>query len=257
MRRTLLILALAALVAVPARAQAVKLAFNEGRVSIDAASVPVRTILNEWARLGGTKVVGADRIAGAPLTLTLVDVPESQALDIILRSVAGYMAAPRSTAAGASIYDRILVMATSSTPPPAAARPAAPAQPGAGAQRFVPPNRQPFQQPAEPDVSPDEDDDPSPPDPPVFTFPQPGNPGQPGIFNGQVEPQAGQIINVNPSTGAPEIIMVNPAPQPSAPSPGLTAPFGAPGSSMPGVIQRLPTQPGQIPQPGPMVRPPG
>ena len=122
MRRTLLIFALAILAAAPAGAQSLKLAFKGGRVSVDAAAVPVRTILNEWAKLGGTKIVGAERIAGAPLTLKLDDVPESQALEIILRSVAGYMAAPRGAMPGASMYDRILVLATSSGPAPAASR---------------------------------------------------------------------------------------------------------------------------------------
>ena len=127
MRRTLLILALAVLVAAPVGAQNLKLAFNGGRVSVDATGVPVRTILNEWAKLGGTKIVGAERLAGSPLTLKLDDVPEAQALEIILRSVAGFMAAPRGAVPGASMYDRILVMATSSgpAPPPSTPRPRA------------------------------------------------------------------------------------------------------------------------------------
>lgn len=262
MRRTLLILALSVLVAVPARAQALKLSFNDGRVSIEATSVPVRAILNEWAKLGGTKVVGAERIAGAPLTLTLVDVPEAQALNIVLRSVAGYMAAPRGTAPGASMYDRILVMATSAAPPPAA-RPAA-TRPGstAGTQRFVPPNRRPSQpgQPDEEEDVPDEEaeqeeEDPNPPNPPVFAFPQPG---QPGRFNGGGQGADAPIITVNPVTGAPESITISPAPAPSAPSGGPASPFGTPGSAMPGMIQAPPPQqPNQTRQPGPMVRPPG
>ena len=59
-----------------ASAQALKLEFNQGKVSIDAAGVPVGTILAEWARLGGTKVVGAERIVGSPLTIHLEDLPE-------------------------------------------------------------------------------------------------------------------------------------------------------------------------------------
>ena len=52
------------------------------------------------------------------------DVTEEQALEVMLRSVAGYMTAPRASAlANASQFDRILVMPTSSptrpgTPPP-------------------------------------------------------------------------------------------------------------------------------------------
>ena len=100
-----------------AGAQNLTLEFRDGRVSIDAANVPVRTILSEWARLGGTRVVGAERINSSALTIHLENVPEAQALEIVLRNVAGYMAAPRSVASsGASAYDRILVLATSTAP---------------------------------------------------------------------------------------------------------------------------------------------
>ncbi|HEX4914309.1 MAG TPA: hypothetical protein VFV51_10140, partial [Vicinamibacterales bacterium] len=161
MRHILLTLALSGLAAAPAAAQQLTLEFNQGLVTIDAAGVPVRTILNEWAQRGGTKVVGSERITGAPLTVKLIDVPEAKALEVILRSVAGYMAAPRATTGqGASVYDRILVMATSSAPAPAtaAARPA-PANPNAmaGTQRFVPPQRQVDRQ-AEDDAREDEED---------------------------------------------------------------------------------------------------
>ncbi len=146
MRHTLLIAALSFLVAAPAGAQQLKVSFDNGLVSVDATAVPVRQILNEWAKQGGTKVVGVERITGAPLTIKLIDVPESRALEVILRSVAGYMAAPRASGTGASMYDRILVMATSAAPAAAAAaaaaRPTAPNQGMAGTQRFVPPRQQ-------------------------------------------------------------------------------------------------------------------
>ena len=146
MRHTILIAALSFLVAAPAGAQQLKVSFDNGLVSVDATSVPVRQILNEWAKQGGTKVVGVERITGAPLTIKLIDVPESRALEVILRSVAGYMAAPRASGTGASMYDRILVMATSAAPAAAAAAPAGrptPPNPGmAGTQRFVPPRQQ-------------------------------------------------------------------------------------------------------------------
>lgn len=252
MRRTLLILALAVVVAAPAHAQALKLTFNEGRVSVDATAVPVRTILGEWAKLGGTKVVGAERITGAPLTLKLVDVPEAQALDVILRSVAGYMAAPRSTVAGASIYDRILIMATSSGPAPVQSRPTAAntPNPNNGTQRFIPPRpvRQDQQEADE------DEQDPNPPNPPVFTFPQPGQPGfpQPGAFNGQ--PMINGAPSVLPSVGQPQTITINPASPAPTPT-GPMTPFGTTGATMPGMIQQPAVQPGQPGQPG--VRPPG
>jgi hypothetical protein len=110
--------------AVPGWAAGLKLAIGDGKVSIDAQDVTVRQILTEWARLGKTRIVNLEGVASGPLTLKLDNVPESVALDIILRAVPGYMAAPRATyVANASLYDRILIMATTTaaavTRPPA------------------------------------------------------------------------------------------------------------------------------------------
>lgn len=239
MRRSLLTVALSIWVAAPALAQQpLKLSFHDGRVTVDATSVPVRTILTEWAKIGGTKVLGAERITGAPVTVKLVNVTEAQALETILRSVAGYMAAPRSGATtGPSMYDRILVMATSSVAPPANASRPSPAQPNAfaGTQRFVPPRQQ---SPEQDEV---EEADENPPSPPVFTFPQPGQPQNNGF------PQPGAF------TGAPN------APGFNAPQPNMASPSGQPlmpvGVSQPGMMVAPPagTTP---PQPG-MIRPPG
>jgi hypothetical protein len=247
MRRILLTFALLLVVSLPATAQQLKLAFNEGRVSLEATNVPVRTILVEWGKLGGTTVIGAERIAGSPLTLKLENVAEAQALEIVLRSVAGYMAAPRraAAAAGTSTYDRILVMATSTTPPPVA-RPT-PAQ-GNGASngnpRFVPPRQQPPRQ-VDQDDEPAEEPDQNPPNVPVFTFPQPGQ--QNGVFQGVPPGANGQpIITINPYNGAPQGISINPAPNPGG--------MPAVGTSAPGMIVAPPPQPVQ---PGIVVRPPG
>jgi len=255
MRRILLTFALLFVVSLPATAQQLTLAFNEGRVSLEATNVPVRTILVEWGKLGGTKVIGAERIAGSPLTLKLENVAEAQALEIVLRSVAGYMAAPRRVAAGASAstYDRILVMATSTTPPPPATRPTPTQGNGAanGNPRFVPP-RQPARQVDQNDEPPEEPDQ-NPPNVPVFTFPQPGQQnGQPPIFPGVPTGANGQpVITINPYNGAPQGISITPPP-----TPGGAPAFGtsAPGTSAPGMIVAPPLQPGQ---PGVVVRPPG
>ena len=225
MRRALLTVALSLSAAWPAAAQNLKVEFHDGRVSVEATSVPVRTILTEWGKIGDTKIVGADRISGAPITVKLINVTEAQALETILRSVAGYMAAPRNTGVGASTYDRILVMATASTPPPVAnARPAQqqPSSAFAGTQRFVPPRQRPEQaEPAEQD-EPDE----TPPNPPVFTFPQPG---QNGFVN-----QPGQFQNV-PQNG------FNPA---------------VPNNAQPATVPAQPQAPIGVSQPGMMVQPP-
>ena len=256
MRHTIWAIVLCAVAAVPASAQ-LQLEFKEGRVTIDATSVPPRTILNEWAKLGDTRIIGAERIAGSPLTLKLIDVSEAQALEIILRSVAGYMAAPRGPASkGASMYDRILVMATSTPPPATSSTPTragtnAPGQVNMpGTQRFVP-QRPPVQSNEDED---EDDEDPNPPAQPVFTFPQPGQ--QPGaIAPGMSVPPA------NGGAAAPgSSIVINP----TTPTGGVTTP---PGARVPGMITQpvappIPGQPVPPPIPGqppypPGVRPPG
>jgi hypothetical protein len=107
--------------------QPLQLQIAGGRVTLHAQNVPVRTILIEWARLSGATIVNGDRVVGAPVTLDLENVPERQALEIILRGVSGYMLAAREPGtAGASIYDRIMILPTSiapRNPPPASASP--------------------------------------------------------------------------------------------------------------------------------------
>ena len=253
MRKALfLALALSVMTAWPAYAQALKIEFHDGRVTVEANSTPVRNILTEWGKVGGTKIIGAEKISGAPLTLKLINVTEAQALETILRSVAGYMAAPRNAGAGASSYDRIMVMATSAAPAPAAstARPT-PQQPNAafnGTQRFVPPPRQ--QRPEQPEQEEQDEPDENPPNAPVFTFPQPGQQNgasQPGQFVNTPNNGQAVTITVNPSNGQPANININGAP--AAP------PSGPVGVSTPGMMVN-PPPPNQPNQPG-MIRRPG
>ena len=141
---------LAAQTAMPAT-PGVSLVIKDGRVTLKAEQASVRQILAEWERQGQIKVVGADKLVGAPVTLTLVDLPEKQALEIVMRGVPGYMAIDRvahadAAPAGASRYDRVVVMARATTPVPAAAIGAAaagrgmpsPAQPPAAFQQTMP-----------------------------------------------------------------------------------------------------------------------
>ncbi len=110
--------ALLLVVAAPGAAQDINLEIRDGHVSLTARNAPVRQILAEWARVGGNTIVNGDKVAGAPVTIDLTDVPERQALDIVLRNVSGYMLAPRQAGTvGASAFDRILILPTS-TPPP-------------------------------------------------------------------------------------------------------------------------------------------
>lgn len=120
----------------PSWAAGLTLSIEDGLVTLEAQDVTVRQILTEWARVGKTQIINVERITGGPITLKLEQVPEKQALDIILRSIPGYMALPRVTLiAGASVYDRILIMAT--TTAVAAARPQQPA-PGFPARQRTP-----------------------------------------------------------------------------------------------------------------------
>jgi len=106
-------LLLLACFAAPARAAGLQLSIQDGKVTLDAQDVTIRQILTEWARVGKTRIVNVERLAGGPVTIKFEALPEKQALDIILRAVPGYVAAPRETiVANASVYETILVMPT-------------------------------------------------------------------------------------------------------------------------------------------------
>jgi hypothetical protein len=189
----------------------------------------------EWARVGHTKIVNVERIPGGPLTLELKDVPEMEALDVLLRTLSGYMAAPRvSYMPDASQFDAIIVMPTTAPPPSRTAASTAPAP-------FAPPSGFPVI-----------DDDQGPPGPgqpprgPIFsTFPQPqvGAPQQrpnlPAVRPGIPQPLPDQ----GPQQVQPPIVF----PQPAAPASQPAAPFGA--VSAPGMIAQPTPQPGQVAQP--------
>jgi hypothetical protein len=133
----LVVVVLAVPLMTSARADAqVRLTLDNGLVTLEATNASPAAILQEWARVGGTKVVDGEKLNSPPVTLRLEGVPERQALDIVLRSAAGYVAAPRAAAAaGASQFDRIVVMPVSAnaatartTPFPAAPTAAMPQQ---------------------------------------------------------------------------------------------------------------------------------
>jgi hypothetical protein len=230
--------------AAPVAAQSVALQFDGGRVTLRAQNTPVRTILAEWAKLGGATVVNGERVAGQPVTLELTDVPERQALDIILRGVAGYMIAPRRAGTtGASAFDRIMILPTSAAPQNS---PAAPAAAGArpGLPRPTPVLRPPAAVIGEPE-SPEPDDvateaGPRPNAPvvaPRLMPPIGGRPVPPGV-----EPSESEQQDDDSAEQPQGVITVTP-----------TNPFGLPAgsSARPGVIAPAPRpqQPGQANQP--------
>jgi hypothetical protein len=129
MKTLIFVFAASLLAAQPAFAD-LRLTLKDGRVSIVAKDVTVRQILTEWMRVGQTRIVNVDRIPGGPVTLELNNVTETQALDVLLRPLSGYIAAPRAVAAAnLSDFDRIIVMPSLATARPAltASAPAPPA----------------------------------------------------------------------------------------------------------------------------------
>jgi len=238
----------------PASAGNLKLEIRDGRVTLEARDVPVSQILAEWARVGKTRILNGERVPGGLVTLTLVDVPEAKALDIVLRSVSGYLAAPRAErVADASIYDRIVVLATVR----AAAAPAAPAAAVDPAQRFRPGMGRPMPAGDQNEVfGPDHPnytgpnptipnpnipgmDNPNFPGPNNPNFPGPNNPNVPGPNNPNMPgwtPVAPGVYPVEPGTN-PTLVPVNPV-------------VGTPGTSpVPGVVIQPPVKP--------PVKPPG
>lgn len=233
-------LTLAAVVAVvwygsPALAQdSVALTFANGHVTLVAQNASLGRILSEWQRLGGTRFVNSERLPGSPVTLELTDVPERQALAVLLRAFSGYMASPRSAGApDTSALAVVVVMPTLARATPAPS-------PGNASSNFGPPAQQrptnrgfgvrpgiqvggdPNAEPGDPDMGGDPQDDPdafppgmpggaafpgmptAPPDAgdPSAAVPQPGAaPGFPGMPGTATTP--GMIVPSMPAPGAP------------------------------------------------------
>jgi len=218
----------------------VQLSIRDGRVTLMATNATVRQILTEWARIGQTKIVNVERIPGGALTLQFTNLPESEALDILLRSVTGYLAAPRPVAVtNLSHYDRILVLPTAATPRvPVAAGP-------------TPVLQRP--QVPQPDI---DDDQPSVVQPPrgplfpTFQLTQPGQPGNPQQGGASATP--GAIPPPPPPFGIDPRGAIGGVPTPVAPANGpfVVYPGGSPvGTPRPGMIVQPPAQPGVF-QPG-------
>jgi len=204
-----------------------KLTLDNGRATLIAKDVPLRQILDEWARIGKTTIVNGDKLTGPPLTLQLLDRPEREVLDLLLRSASGYIAAQRTVSlAGASQFDKVMILPVSRGPVGVVSATPPPTQFGRPANLM--------QQMPMPVV---DDDDPV--EPPQV---------QPGPNNPNMPPQA---VPNNPAlqgpAGQPALTAPRPGMMLPAPPTGQPNPYGAPG-------QVPPFAPGQVP---PFVRPPG
>jgi hypothetical protein len=231
-----LVAALAFVLPITAAAQAqrenLQLTMQDGRVTIIAQEVPLRQILAEWARVGQTKIVNGEKLSGPAVTLQLVNKTEREALDILLRTAAGYMAAARPAGTtGVSAYDRITILASSRAP-------AASAGPLLQQQ-------QPFQRPPVP-VPVDEDDE------PVNVNVPPQMPQQPPVISPFPGATGGQP-NVMP-TGANPASALEGYQQRFQPGMMPNQQIGQPSmqpmtSPRPGVLPPQPIQPGGVQNP--------
>lgn len=196
------------------------LTLANGRATLIAQDVPLRQILEEWARVGNTTIVNGDKLMGPPMTLQLVDRPEREVLDLLLRSASGYIASPRGrNLAGASQFDKVMILPVSRGPVGIASAPPPPTQ-------FGRPPSAVHQMPMQ--VA--DDDDPV--EPPQVTPPGMGPQNVPTA--NPFQPHPGQQVPVT-------------APRPGilpAPPPGQPNPYGAPGNPGP-------------PMPTPFIRPGG
>jgi hypothetical protein len=213
-----LVATLAAVPLVVSAADDISLTIHDGRVTVTARDAAISDVLQAWSRAGGTTIVNGEQLRGTRVTVQLVDVPEEQALDVILRQTGGYIARKRATpVASGSGFDRVVIMARSSAVPPPAG-PAAVAQP-----RIAEPEPPPPGEPAEPQsverlIGPDglpvpDDQDGVPPPPPMprgFSF------GDEPSDDPRTQPPGSPAA---PVKGAAVPGMIVPAPQPGAPQP--------------------------------------
>jgi hypothetical protein len=156
----------------------------QGRVTLVAQNVTIREILAEWQRVGGSQIIDAERLGGAPVPMLQFDArPETEVMDSLLRSAAGYILGPRTArTAGPSIFETVMILPTS-TPTASSA--------------YTPPAAQPLRTQGSPDdeiapVTPAQGI-PAPGQPPPAPNPAANRPTTPGVFV--------PIVPVTPVTG--------------------------------------------------------
>lgn len=237
-----LAVASALFIGVPAVAHAqqqLQLQINDGHVTLHAENVPVRQILAEWARVGGTTIINAERVSSPPVTLDLRNVPERQALDTLLRGTAGYVLGARSEALpGFSSIDRVIILASSNVAPPAPA----PAFTNGPATRIPLPQPLPLPQP--PQIDPND-----PEENPVVDVPQPRAVPRPFLRRPQ-QPLPEPLAVDEPSVTEPDAGDAPPQEEPQgAVAPNAGNPFGVPRgtSATPGTIMPVPQPQGPRP----------
>jgi hypothetical protein len=244
---TALALGAAACLASPSIASAeVQLTIQDGRVSLVANDATLRQILMAWSAVGQTTIVNAERVSGEPMTLQLIGVPEEQALETLLRSLSGYIAAPRAAAvANLSRFDRIIIMPTIAPPLVAAASARAPFTESRDQAAQPSPNPTPVDQMMQPSPNPtlDEGDG--------LRAARSARAARAarsrvsnGFFQADSQPDPSDSVTAGTVAATPGVVAQPDAAPPVATYPGGQAsPVG--GVSVPGMIVAPPPQPGQ------------
>jgi hypothetical protein len=225
----------------------VQVSMHDGRVTIIAKDATLRQIMTEWARVGQTKIVNVERLPGGPQTLELKDVPEDHALDILMRSLSGYLAAPRALQSPTlSKFDRILVMPTvAAARAPATAASAPPPPVFQATPTFQPPVPQQVEDNDEPPAQQQNPQNPNGRGPVFTAFPQPQ------VVNPNAVPGNGQPFVPPPGMNLPG---ANPPPQPAVPAAVPTIPVGV---AVPGMPVPAPQPPPGSPNSSTIRRPGG
>ena len=99
-----------------ADAQTVSLQVRGGRVTLSAEQVPISEILRRWAEEAGVTFVNGQQLQTV-VSLQLDNVPETTALQMLLRGASGYVLVSRENPSdGQSLIGRIVILPTSSRP---------------------------------------------------------------------------------------------------------------------------------------------
>jgi hypothetical protein len=98
--------------------QDIEIRFNSGNVTLVARDAPLKAVLEEWSRVGQTRILNIEDLSGEPTTLELANVAEEQALAVLLRDTGGFVVGPRrETRTPMSAFGMIVLVPSRITSP--------------------------------------------------------------------------------------------------------------------------------------------
>lgn len=98
------------------QSQTVRIAFDDGKVTLAATNALVSDVLAAWAEAGGTEITGVENVpAAARITVDFTAVSELTALDEVLGSTGGYITGMRSEVPPGTSLLRVIQIGLRST----------------------------------------------------------------------------------------------------------------------------------------------